>query len=530
MNVAIMDPRLRESNNSSAADHFREKARFCRPDCPAQSPRITIERSARGVDERPRPHARVGRSWSAPGISPAPPWMAQFTGPLVSYPARVSFAAYALTILVGGFVLTLPVSRQPGRPPVSLVDGVFTATSACCVTGLTVRSTAHDFSAFGQGVILFLIQLGGLGIMTITTLVAFQLGGQATLRQRAVIADTLGIKSGRDLRWVAWALLGTVLLCEAVGCVGLCWASWGTAPAAEVAWTSLFHSISAFCNAGFALHDQNLVPDRGDAVVNLVICGLIILGGLGFPVIFDVCSRLWRREPLWDRLHTQSKMMLIGTAVLLAAGAATFWALEWEQAIAQEPVGTKLLMGLFHSTTCRTAGFNTVDYGALSSATLFLAIILMAIGAGPCSTAGGFKVSTATTLVASAWSSFRGFKHVNFFKRTIPENAIARATATALVFVAVAILALVTLLVVEAHNPLASRPRWFLESLFECISALGTVGLSTGITAGLSDPGKLVLVALMIAGRLGPLTAAVALSRQRQPWQPAYPEEEPLVG
>jgi trk system potassium uptake protein TrkH len=456
--------------------------------------------------------------------------MAQFTGPLVSYPARVSFAAYALAILLGGFALTLPAARQPGRPAVSLVDGVFTATSACCVTGLTVRSTAHDFSSLGQGIILFLIQLGGLGIMTITTLVSFQIGGQATLRQRAVVADTLGIKSGRDLRWVAWALLGTVILCEAVGFAGLCWAAWGTAPSRDVVWTSLFHAVSAFCNAGFALHDQNLMPDRGSIPVNLVICGLIILGGLGFPVIFDVCARLWRREPLWERLHTQSKMMLIGTAVLLVFGAVAFWALEWEEAIAGEPLATKLLMGCFHSTTCRTAGFNTVDYAALSSATLFLAIILMAIGAGPCSTAGGFKVSTAMTLVASAWASFRGCKHVNFFKRTIPETAISRATATALVFVAVAIVALVTLLVVETPNEMASRPRWFLEALFECISALGTVGLSTGITPGLSDPGKLVLVALMIAGRLGPITAAVALSRQRQSWQHAYPEEEPLVG
>ena len=456
--------------------------------------------------------------------------MAQFTGSLVSYPARVSFAAYVLTILAGGFVLTLPVARQPGRPPVSLVDGVFTATSACCVTGLAVRSTGNDFSPFGQGVILFLIQLGGLGIMTITTLVSFQLGGQATLRQRAVIADTLGIKSGRDLRWVAWALLGTVLFCEAVGFAGLCWAAWGTAPAGEVAWAALFHSVSAFCNAGFALPDQNLVPDRGSVSVNLVICGLIILGGLGFPVIFDVCSRIRRREPLWDRLHTQSKMMIIGTAALLAFGAASFWLLEWDEAIAREPLGTKLLMGLFHSTTCRTAGFNTVDYGGLSSATLFLAIILMAIGAGPCSTAGGFKVSTAMTLASSAWANFRGYRHVNFFRRTIPEAAVSRATATALVFVAVAIGALVTLLCVETSNALASRPRWFLEAFFECISALGTVGLSTGITPALSDPGKLVLVVLMLAGRLGPITAAVALSRQRRSWQPVHPEEEPLIG
>ena len=456
--------------------------------------------------------------------------MAQFTGSLVSYPARVSFAAYVFTILVGGALLTLPAARQPDRPPVSLVDGIFTATSACCVTGLTVRSTLNDFSFLGQALILALIQLGGLGIMTITTLLSFQIGGQATLRQRAVVAETLGIKSGRDLRWVTLAVLATVLFAEACGFALLCWADWGSAAPGHVVWRSLFHSVSAFCNAGFALHDQNLVPDAGRVSINLVICGLIILGGLGFPVIFDVVSRLRRREEFWERLHMQTKMMLIGTAVLLACGAASFWALEWDEAIAREPLPTKLLMGLFHSTTCRTAGFNTVDYGALSSATLFLAIILMAIGAGPCSTAGGFKVSTFTTLVVSSWSNFRGWKHVNFFRRTIPESAVERATATALFFAAVAIAALVALLVVETRGDLSARPRWFLEALFECISALGTVGLSTGITPALTDPGKLVLVALMLLGRLGPITAAVALARERRSYQPLFPEEEPLIG
>ncbi len=456
--------------------------------------------------------------------------MAQFTGSLVSYPARVSLAAYALTILLGGFVLTLPAARNPDATPVSFVDGVFTATSACCVTGLTVRSTLNDFSFLGQAVILLLIQLGGLGIMTITTLVSFQIGGQATLRQRAVISETLGIKSGRDLRWVTFGVLFTVLIVEMLGFVLLCWADWGKGPVGQVLWTSLFHSISAFCNAGFALHDQNLVPDAGRVSINLVICGLIIVGGLGFPVIFDIFSRLRRREAFWERLHTQSKMMLIGTAMLLAFGAVSFWLLEWREAIDREPLTTKLLMGLFHSTTCRTAGFNTIDYGALTSATLFLAIILMAIGAGPCSTAGGFKVSTFMTLVVSAWSSFRGWRHANFFRRTIPEAAVERATATALLFAAVAIAALVALLVVETRGSLASRPRWFLEALFECISALGTVGLSTGITAALTDPGKLVLVALMLLGRLGPITAAVALARERRSYQPQYPEEEPLIG
>ena len=456
--------------------------------------------------------------------------MAQLTGSLTSYPARVSFTAYVLAILVGGFLLTLPVARQPDRLPITLVDGLFTATSACCVTGLTVRSTLNDFSLLGQGVILVLIQLGGLGIMTITTLASFQIGGQATLRQRAVIADTLGIKSGRDLRWVAGAVLLTVLIAEFLGFVLMCWATWSYGSPLEVIWRALFHSISAFCNAGFALSDDSLTRYGSSVPVNLVICSLVIVGGIGFPVIFDIGTRLRRRRDLWSRLSIQTKLMLIGTTWLLAIGAVSFWLLEWDEALARETLTTRILMGLFHSTTCRTAGFNTVDYAALASPTLFLTIILMAIGAGPCSTGGGFKVSTFMTLVVSSWTSFRGLPRANVFKRTIPATAVRRATATALLFGSVGIVALVVLLTVESRGLVASRPRWFLEALFECISALATVGLSTGITASLTDPGKGVLMALMLIGRLGPITAAVALVRQRQPYQPEYLEEEPLVG
>ncbi len=459
----------------------------------------------------------------------------QFTGSLVSYPARVSFAAYFAAILLGGFVLTLPISRVPDRPPITLVDGIFTATSACCVTGLAVRSTLHDFSFFGQAVILVLIQLGGLGIMTLTTLIASNLGGQATLHQRAVISETLGIRAGHDVRWLAGAVLVTVFVAEACGFAALLAAGWsaagpGGAHWGELVWKAAFHSISAFCNAGFALGDDNLMPDAGAPVVNIAICSLIIVGGIGFPVIFDVYSRLRARERIWDRLHMQSKLMLIGTAALLAFGAASFWMLEWDDAIAGRSLGTKMLMGLFHSTTCRTAGFNTVDYGTLSSATLFLTIILMAIGAGPCSTGGGFKVSTFMTLAIRAWSSFHGLKNANFCRRTIPSTAVERATVTALLFAAIAIFALIALLVVEKGGDITGRSRWFLEALFECVSALGTVGLSTGITPLLSDPGKIVLVGLMLAGRLGPITVAVALSREQRTYQPTYPEEAPLIG
>jgi trk system potassium uptake protein TrkH len=188
------------------------------------------------------------------------------------------------------------------------------------------------------------------------------------------------------------------------------------------------------------------------------------------------------------------------------------------------------MMGLFHSTTCRTAGFNSVDYGALADATLFLTIILMAIGAGPCSTGGGFKVSTFMTLLVRGWSSFRGYEHANFFRRTMPPSAIERAAVTALLFAVLAIAALVALLVVENSAGVSLRPRWFLEALFECISALGTVGLTTGITPLLSHPGKLILVVLMLLGRLGPISVAIALSWEKRPYQIEFLEEGPLVG
>jgi len=457
--------------------------------------------------------------------------MAQLTtGTLTSYPARVSFAAYVLTILIGGFLLTLPVARQPDRPPVSLVDGLFTATSACCVTGLAVRSTPHDFSFFGQGVILVLIQVGGLGIMTIATLAAFQIGGQASLRQQAVVAETLGIKAGKNLRSVAIAVFLVVACAELIGFVLLVWATWGRGSPGEVLWWSAFHSVSAFCNAGFSLADDSLVGFVANVPVNAVIASLIVVGGIGFPVILDIASRGRQGHNVWQRLSVHSKLMLVGTALLVAVGAISFWVFERDGVLADEPLATRILAGLFHSVTCRTAGFNTVDYALLANPTLFIAIILMAIGAGPASTGGGFKVSTFMTLLVSSWASFRGLPRANFCRRTISSSAIRRATATTLLFGAVAMVALVALLSVESGGDAAERPRWFLEALFECTSALGTVGLSTGITPVLTDAGKIVLMGLMFLGRLGPLTAAVALSRQRTPYQPEYLEEEPLVG
>lgn len=456
----------------------------------------------------------------------------QFAGSLAGFTARRFPIFFIVAIVTGASLLLLPWSQRPGRPALSVVDALFTATSATCVTGLTVRSTAADFSLFGQGVILLLMQIGGIGIVVITVLL---LSEKASMQSQAVLAETLGIFGQRDTRSVILRVVGTVLAIEMTGFVALLLAAPESTSGTPAAWNAAFLSVSAFCNAGFALDDRSLAPFAGSLAVNAVVAGLVVVGGLGFPVLAD----LWRvyrgsrgrrgMRDFWLRLQLHTKMMLLGTAGLLAFGAAFFWLLEWDRALEGRSVATKLLMGVFHSVTLRTAGFSTIDYAALSSATLFLSMILMAVGAGPASTAGGFKVSTLLTLLVRGWCSLRGLRNANFCGRTIPPQAVERAAVTALLFTVLAGGALVVLLVAESGED-GGRPRWFLEAVFECISALGTVGLSTGITPLLSTTGKIVLVVLMLLGRLGPITVAVALSREQPAFQPLHPEEAPLVG
>lgn len=458
--------------------------------------------------------------------------MAKFIGSLKQHPARVSVIWYAATIAIGAALLTQPVSYTDERCPITVLDAAFTATSATCVTGLTVRSTGQDLSWFGQLVILILIQVGGVGIMTVTTYVTLQLGGRQGLRQRAVITETLGAGENADVPWVLGRVLRLTLLFEGVGTLVL-FVRFLFDYAPHIAlWQALFHTVSAFCNAGFGLRDDSLVRYQGDWSVNLTVMGLIVTGGIGFPVLIDV-SRHWKEtwRDRWDALLLHSKLMLVGTAVLLVFGASMFLLLEGDGVLRDMSLPRRLLVAFFHSTTCRTAGFNTIDVGSLTSATLFLSILLMAVGAGPCSTAGGFKVSTLTILVLRFWSSFRGQRQINVGRRTIPETAVDRAIATAMGFAVVAILLLTALLIMEpGRRPCAAAAGDFMDKAFEVVSALGTVGLSTGITPHLSVGGKIVIILLMFIGRLGPITAFIALSRGERKQAIEYAQEEPLIG
>jgi trk system potassium uptake protein len=456
----------------------------------------------------------------------------QFVGSVTKYPARISFGWYIAFVIVGAAILMLPVCHVDGRMPLSWLDALFTATSATCVTGLTVRSTAGDFSFFGQIVILILIQLGGIGIMTVTTFVTFVWGRHQGLRERAVVSETLGASTNTDLRWVLRNVIGMTFIIETAGFVVMAVRNSFQEPLATAVWHALFHSVSAFCNAGFALFDDSLTQYQTDPVVNLTICGLIISGGLGFPVMFDL-QRNWSGpwDERWRRLHLHSKLMLVGTAGLLVFGTFSLLILEWRTSLADMSLPQRLLVAFFQSVTTRTAGFNTVNIASLTNASLFLVILLMLIGAGPCSTGGGFKVSTFVALLARAHATLKGHGHTNLFRRTLANKAIHRAVVTVLIFTTVLIVGLTSLLVVEQSRlPHDESQGLFLDAAFETASALGTVGLSTGMTPRLSSPGRVIIILLMFIGRLGPISIFVAVSRSERSQPLELPEEEPLIG
>lgn len=464
--------------------------------------------------------------------------MPRFAGSLTRHPARVSFFWFTGVIVLGTVLLTLPLARGPRsraeKSPISTLDAAFTSTSAVCVTGLAVRSTGHDFSFWGQAIIAGMVQVGGIGIMTVTTFVSFSFGGRESLRNRAVISETLGAGSQADLKWVLRGVLLTTLIAEATGAAILAvnfMVRYGYGFTKSL-WYGVFHSVTAFCNAGFGLEDDNLVQYQTDPVVNLTIIVLIVLGGIGFPVILD-----WHRQrvhPLrerWNRLLLHSKLMLLGTVVLLTLGTIAFLVLEWDGVLADMTFPQKILVSLFQSTTPRTAGFNTVDYARLTDATLFITILLMLVGAGPCSTGGGFKVSTLMVLVCRAASTFRGHSRVHVFRRTLPHQIVERAVATALLFSIIAAVGLMLLLTVEQSASTDAGPTaLFRDTAFECTSALGTVGLSTGLTTKLSSIGRMIIIVLMFLGRLGPFTVFIALARSERERKIEFASEEPLIG
>jgi trk system potassium uptake protein TrkH len=446
----------------------------------------------------------------------------------------VTFYWYAVAVVAGSLLLSQPFCRVPAAAPLSVSDAVFTSTSAVCVTGLTVRSTGEDLSLAGQIVVLVLIQLGGIGIMTVTTFLTLMLGARQNLTRRTLLAETLGTASEPDLRDVLVRVIRLTLFFELGGAILLAGRFLFDQPPAAALWHGLFHSVSAFCNAGFSLFDDSLLRYQSDPLVNLTIMALVIGGGLGYPVLIDI-SRNWHGPwgKRWERYMLHTKIMLIGTVSMLVLGTVSVLLLEWQDALAGLGIGRRLLISLFHSVTCRTAGFNTVEVAELTNATLLVSMLLMVVGAGPCSTGGGFKVSTLAVLVLRARATFFGYPRVNVGKRTLPRQVTDRAITTALLFAVVAVVALTGLLMLEQSDAPHSQvgPQGlFLDATFEVISALGTVGLSVGMTPDLTLMGRAIIIVLMFVGRLGPITVFVALSREPRSQAIEYASEELLIG
>jgi len=437
------------------------------------------------------------------------------------HPTQVIAGGFATAVAIGTGLLSLPAATESGQRA-DPVDALFTATSAVCVTGLVTVDTGGFWSPFGQGVILALIQVGGLGIMTLATLVTVLVSRRLGLRGRLVAQAETKALGLHDLRRVVRNIVLFSLISEAVVAVILTtrFAVTYDDPLQRAAYHGLFHAISAFNNAGFSLNSNSLMGYVDDPVISLTVAVAVIVGGLGFPVVFEL-ARGWRRPKLWS---VMTRITVTLTAALLTIGTLVFTAVEFANPKTFGPLSgpAKLLAGFFHSAMTRTAGFNSVSTGDMRSESLFATDALMFIGGGSAGTAGGIKVTTFGLLAFVIWSEMRGETRVNVGRRRVPETNQRQALAIALLGIGAVVVSTFILLNLTRHS--------LDQVLFEVISAFGTVGLSVGITADLPPAADLLLVVLMFIGRIGPLTVASALALRDRTRRFELPEERTIVG
>ncbi|XFO66556.1 Ktr system potassium uptake protein B [Sporomusa silvacetica DSM 10669] len=438
-------------------------------------------------------------------------------------PYQILVLGFAGLILGGALLLMLPIAAVAGTG-LPFIDALFTATSAVCVTGLVVVDTGTYFSLFGQLVIISLIQAGGLGIMAMSTLMAILIGKKINLRQRLVMQEALNQFTIAGVVRLTQYIIKVTLLIEFIGGTILA-IRWYQDFGLKGIYFGYWHAISSFCNAGFDLLGSvtgkfsSATGYVDDIAINVVISLLIILGGIGFTVIADVWTN--RR---FDRLSLHSKVVLITSVVLIVFGSIVIFLLEYNNlnTLGSLSWQGKILASYFQSVTTRTAGWNTVDLSKLTDATLFFMVILMFIGASPTSTGGGIKTSTTGVLAAAIWALIRGRQDAELFERRIPQSIIYKAFSVMLLSAVVVIFVTMMLSITE------NQP--FINLLFETTSAFGTVGLTTGITPTLTMPGKIWLIITMFAGRVGPVTLALALALKNRKGNLQYPEGKLLIG
>ncbi|MCK8601787.1 TrkH family potassium uptake protein [Desulfoferrobacter suflitae] len=444
------------------------------------------------------------------------------------HPAKLVLMSYLAVIAAGTALLTLPCATASGT--IAWHDALFTATSAVCVTGLVVVDTGTYFTLFGQLVILTLIQFGGLGIMTFTVTVFLTMGRRVPLKQRMIMQETFAHTPRADIFQLTKAIFAFTFAVELLGAL-LLWLIWLEEFAFPTAlYHALFHSVSAFCNAGFSLFPGSFVGYRGALPLNAVICSLIVLGGIGFPVVYEIQLRI-SGQGRRNKVSVQLRVVVLTTLILIMAGAALLLWSEWHYALKAYSFGDGLLIALFQSITCRTAGFNTIDISSLRNASLALMIFLMFVGASPGSCGGGVKTTTLALLGAFTWSRLRGRFRVNMYHKSIPAETVTKSVS--LVLLAFGLICGVFFLLLLTHpvgSSLIVERTQFIEILFEVVSAFGTVGLSMGVTADLSVSGKLLIILMMLIGRVGVFTFAYVIAGTEARAGVQYAEQNLMIG
>lgn len=438
-------------------------------------------------------------------------------------PAQVVLLSFAGWIMLGALVLMLPVSANPGRS-ISFVDALFMSTSATCVTGLASISLVDDLSVFGQMVILVLLQVGGLGIMTLSSSMAVIMGKNLQMREQVIMHDVLDTSSSEELLNLVVNVIRYTFAIEFIGAMLLTIGFYQEGfEIGQSMYYGFYHAISAFCNAGFALWNNNLEDFKFTPLIHFTIAFLIILGGIGFSVMKDVLDMFKNKRPLRS-LSVHTKIVLVTNTLLLMTGTIYFFFGEFLHAFQDYNMWEKFQVAFFQSTTTRTAGFQTINFNVMQPHCIYMAILLMFIGASPGSTGGGVKTTTFAVLLQSVTATLKGKQDVEFFERTIPAQTVVKSIA---IFIISLIVVSVGMLIMVRVEPDKS----FLSLLFEVVSGFGTVGLSLGITPFLSSLGKLVIVAMMYLGRVGPLTLILAVgSRVVLPSNVEYPEGKVLIG
>ncbi|OIK13346.1 TrkH family potassium uptake protein [Bacillus sp. MUM 13] len=435
------------------------------------------------------------------------------------HPAQILVIGFAILILLGTFLLMLPISTSGERHGLSMIDALFEATSAVCVTGLAVVDTGTTFTVFGQIVLLFLIQIGGSGFMTLGVFMFIILGKKIGMKERLLLQDSLNLFTLSGVVKLVLKIISITLIVEIAGAIILAvrWAhemTWGKA-----AYYGVFHSVSAFNNAGFGLEPDNLSKWVGDPAINLVITFLFIIGGIGYTVILDI----WQKKS-WRKLTLHSKIVLLFSLILNIVATLIIFASEYHNSATLGKLGLedKVWASYFQGVVTRTAGFNTIDIGQMTLPSQVFMMVLMFIGASSGSTGGGIKVTTFVIILLTLWTFLSNKGDVNIFKRRISWQLVNKSlsiSVSAVIFIFI----IFFLLTYTEHASME-------KILFETISAFGTVGLSAGLTSHLSPAGRILITIMMFIGRIGPLTMAFAWMSKRNGTKIRYAEEKILIG